>query len=126
MTNNKYDALDALDELVGELEFYVAQEYQDHTYPSIKIKYDNSIKIILDNKETILDALTQPMEDVTQWQPIETAPHETMVLLCWRDVNYPIGWDYDVGYATWGKLHRNGISTRWSSRKGLSNGCLLQ
>lgn len=45
------------------------------------------------------------------WQPIETAPHNTSVLLGWRD--WRDGqWCMEVGPATTGQQYDNGYSNR--------------
>lgn len=48
-------------------------------------------------------------ERCAQWQPIETAPHETNVLLAWPDSTLPGGWKVEAGMASWG-WRRDGVS----------------
>lgn len=52
------------------------------------------------------------------WQPIETAPHETPVLLSW--VEWDGEWKFEVGPASWGwrtptvsNMSRHGRATHW-------------
>ena len=62
----------------------------------------------------ISDALyNAPAKD--NWQPIETAPHETLVLLYWHDALLD-DCMIEVAMASHGKLYPNGISSR--SRHG--------
>ena len=50
--------------------------------------------------------------DSEGWRPIETAPHETHILLGW--VEPTTGkWECQTGFASGGKLFPNGYSTRW-------------
>lgn len=44
------------------------------------------------------------------WQPIETAPHQTPVILCWEQRGV---WAYDLGLASGGQNFTNGYSNRW-------------
>lgn len=55
---------------------------------------------------------------VTEWQPIETAPHEVEVLLGWRE--WDGKWKAEVAPASWGwttrsvsNISRHGQATRW-------------
>ena len=44
------------------------------------------------------------------WKPIETAPHEVVVLLAWRDSFLP-KWNYEAGFASHGTSYPNGASS---------------
>ncbi len=44
------------------------------------------------------------------WRTIESAPHETNVLLAWRDWVIPSTWMMEAGMASWGKRLANGYS----------------
>lgn len=55
-----------------------------------------------------------------EWQPIETAPHETNILLAWRDWSLPGQWRMEAGMASWGwrnevasTMSRHGEATHW-------------
>lgn len=99
-----------------------------------QIGYPNSQSIFEAMKQLLNDAdhierqralLTDPSpssRSETAWQPIETAPHNTSVLLGWRD--WRDGqWCVEVGAATTGQRYDNGYSnisqhgsaTHWQS-----------
>ena len=44
------------------------------------------------------------------WQPIETAPHETLVILGWRENGT---WKQEIALASAGERLPNGYSNRW-------------
>lgn len=44
------------------------------------------------------------------WQPIETAPHETLVILGWRENGV---WKQEIALASAGERLPNGYSNRW-------------
>lgn len=55
-----------------------------------------------------------------EWRPIETAPHETNVLLAWQDWSLPGRWRMEAGMASWGwrnevasTMSRHGEATHW-------------
>jgi len=66
-----------------------------------------------------------PVEVLTQarageWRPIETAPHETNVLLAWLDWSLPGLWRMEAGMASWGwrnevasTMSKHGEATHW-------------
>jgi hypothetical protein len=43
------------------------------------------------------------------WQPIETAPHEELVMLGWHDARIA-DWCWEVAMASWGKRNELGYS----------------
>lgn len=45
------------------------------------------------------------------WQPIETAPHQIIILLCWWD-DMIEEWCYECAFASWGKKNSLGHSNR--------------
>ena len=54
---------------------------------------------------------------VTQWQPIETAPHDTDVLLASPSEWTNTGWIIEVGKASWGRRYDSGASSlSWHGR----------
>jgi len=62
-----------------------------------------------DYEARIRSALAAQVQDVAGWQPIETAPHDTNVLLAWTDSTLPCGWKMEAGMASWG-WRRDGVS----------------
>ena len=49
---------------------------------------------------------------MNEWQDIETAPHETNILLGWIEQSTG-NWECQTGFASGGKLYPNGYSSRW-------------
>lgn len=39
---------------------------------------------------------------MSEWQPIETAPHETYLLLGWLEEWPDLRWQYEIGFASHG------------------------
>lgn len=48
---------------------------------------------------------------VTGWQPIETAPHEELVVLGWQEDGV---WKQEIALASAGERFPNGYSNRWT------------
>lgn len=63
------------------------------------------------NNETALAALAaiDAALEGGGWLPIESAPHDTNVIMAWRDETYSDGWRIETGMASWG-WRRDGIS----------------
>lgn len=62
-----------------------------------------------DYEARIRAALSAQVQDVAGWQSMDSAPHDTNVLLAWTDSTLPYGWKMEAGMASWG-WRRDGVS----------------
>lgn len=58
----------------------------------------------------IIDEAAACIREMVEWQPIETAPHETLVVLGWFEDGV---WKQDLGLASAGQRWPTGFSNMW-------------
>lgn len=65
-----------------------------------------------DNRIMAADAISEVLahRKAEAWQPIETAPHETLVVLGWYEGHV---WKQEIALASAGNRYPNGYSDRW-------------
>ena len=76
------------------------------------LTYTQAVEMIRHMLEGVaaIAALDVARGESAGWRDIASAPHETRVLLAWRDWLDPTKWLLEVGNASWGQRFDNGYS----------------
>lgn len=97
-------ASELLMDLAGSLSFAT---YDDKVAAFMAVR--DNMRLALEHLAAALIARTaQPVG--VQWQPIETAPHEELVVLGWQEDGV---WKQEIALASAGERLQNGYSNRW-------------